>query len=142
MIAVIIIGHQALYWGYKRMLLLCLAGSALLFLPQALTGNVINLIGVRFLQGLFLGGLLPMANALISTNVTPVERGSAFGFTSSAFFFGIFVGPLAAGLWTAFFSLTSVFYAAGLLLFLCFVGALWGIKETSVRVNLKADHPG
>jgi DHA1 family multidrug resistance protein-like MFS transporter len=117
-IAAAVLGRFAPFWGYKQCLLVCLMGTAMFCIPQALIGHVIPLIALRFCQGLFLGGLLPMANSLIGLLVPTEKRGSVYGLTSSAFFLGNFSGPLVAGLWTALFGLRSIFYAASLLLLL------------------------
>ncbi|GAF25524.1 permeases of the major facilitator superfamily [Moorella thermoacetica Y72] len=125
-IAVTILGRQAHYWGYKRCLMACLAGSALLCLPQALVARVMPLIALRFLQGLFLGGLLPMANSLIGLFTSPEKRGRVYGLTQSAFFLGNFSGPLAGGFWAALFGLRSVFYVTTIILLL---NLLWVWRE-------------
>lgn len=139
-IAATVLGRFAPFWGYKHCLLACLAGTALFFIPQALIGHVIPLIILRFCQGLFLGGLLPMANSLVGLLITPEKRGSVYGLTSSAFFLGNFSGPLVGGLWTALFGLRSIFYAASLLLLLNLFWVWWKVQEpqkTIVKVTLK-----
>lgn len=128
-IAATLLGRLAPYWGYKFCLLVCLAGTALFCFPQALISHPYPLIGLRFCQGFFLGGLLPMANSLIGLFVTPEKRGSVYGLTSSAFFLGNFAGPLAGGLWTALFGLHFVFYAASILLVLNFLWVWWKVQE-------------
>ncbi|WP_406677134.1 MFS transporter [Neomoorella carbonis] len=137
-IAVTILGRHAHYWGYKRCLLTCLAGSALFYFPQALISQVFPLIGLRFLQGLFLGGLLPMANSLIGL-FTPLEkRGRVYGLTQSAFFLGNFSGPLAGGFWAAFFGLRSVFFAAGILLMLNFIWVWREVREPQAALKISS----
>ncbi|BCV22878.1 MFS transporter [Moorella sp. Hama-1] len=128
-IAVTILGRQASCWGYKRCLMVCLAGSALFCLPQALISRVLPLIALRFLQGLFLGGLLPMANSLIGLFTPPEKRGRVYGLTQSAFFLGNFSGPLASGFWAALFGLRSVFYATTIILLLNLIWVWREIRE-------------
>lgn len=132
-IAVAILSRQAPYWGYKRSLLVCLAGSALFYFPQALMGQVLPLIGLRFLQGLFLGGLLPMANSLIGLFTPPEKRGRVFGLTQSAFFLGNFSGPLAGGFWAALFGLRSVFYVTSFILLLNLLWVWRKVREPQKR---------
>lgn len=129
------LGRYAPYWGYKRCLLACLAGSALFCFPQALSGHIAPLIGLRFVQGLFLGGLLPMSNSLIGLFVPPEKRGSVYGLTSSAFFLGNFSGPLAGGLWTALFGLRFVFYVASILLALNFFWVWSKVREPQTAIK-------
>ncbi|MDN5343947.1 MAG: transporter, family, multidrug resistance protein [Clostridia bacterium] len=137
-VTVTILGRHAPYWGYKRCLLACLAGSALFYIPQAFTSQVASLIGLRFLQGLFLGGLLPMANSLIGLFTPPDRRGRVYGLTQSAFFLGNFSGPLAGGFWAALFGLRSVFYVAALLLFFNLIWVWREVREPRSRLAAKS----
>ncbi|MGB9662055.1 MAG: MFS transporter [Moorellaceae bacterium] len=121
-----VMGYLAPRWGYKRLLVVNLCSSALLYIPQALITNIWSLIFLRFVQGFFLGGLLPCANSLIALFTPAEKRGSVYGLTSSAFFFGNSLGPLTAGFCSAHFGLESVFYVGtGLLLF----NLLWVLVE-------------
>ena len=59
--------------GYRRVLLISLCGVAALTIPQAFASTIGAFIGLRFGVGLFLGGVLPTANALIG-RIFPRER--------------------------------------------------------------------
>src|ERR1700730_8437355 len=83
--------------GYRRVLLICLAGGTLTTLPQAFTDNYWLFTAERFAVGLFIGGLLPAANALVGRLVSRAERGAVYGMTSSAMFLGNSAGPLLGG---------------------------------------------
>ncbi|MBC7342076.1 MAG: MFS transporter [Clostridia bacterium] len=124
--AVAYLGRRMVLFGYKKVIWVCLVGAALTYVPQALVSNVWHLAALRFIQGLFLGGLLPAANTLIGYQVSPEQRGRVYGFTSSAFFLGNFAGPLFGGLLAAWLGISAVFYAsAGLVL----INALWVTRE-------------
>ncbi|MDN5347833.1 MAG: transporter, family, multidrug resistance protein [Clostridia bacterium] len=125
-ITVTVLGRYANTWGYKRSLLICLAGAAVFALPQAFATQAWQLIILRFCQGLFIGGMIPMANSLIALFTPPEKRGSVYGLTSSAFFFGNFLGPLIGGFQAALLGIRSIFYLATGLLMLNF---LWVLKE-------------
>lgn len=127
-LAVAYLGRRMVLFGYKKVIWVCLVGAALSYIPQALVDDVWHLVAFRFIQGLFLGGLLPAANTLIGYQVPPERRGRVYGFTSSAFFLGNFVGPLFGGLLAAGWGIRAVFYvSAGLVL----VNALWVSREVS-----------
>ncbi len=95
--------------GYRRVLLISLAGVAAFTLPQAFARNVGTFIALRFGVGAFLGGVLPTANALIGRMFASERRGQVYGVTSSATFLGMFVGPAAGGAIASRFGFPAVF---------------------------------
>ena len=117
MIAVPLLGKHADEIGYRRVLLICLAGATLTSLPQAFTGSYWVFALERFGVGLFIGAIVPTANALIGRMVSRGDRGTVYGMTSSATFLGNSLGPLTGGAIAASFGLRWVFLiTAGLLL--------------------------
>ena len=78
-------------------------------LPQAFTNSYWGFTAQRFAVGLFIGGILPTANALIGRLVPRAERGTVYGFTASAMFLGNSMGPLTGGAVAAAFGLRWVF---------------------------------
>src|SRR5580704_7252885 len=103
------LGNRSDRIGYRRVLLICLAGGTLTTLPQAFTDNYWLFTAERFAVGLFIGGLLPAANALVGRLVSRAERGAVYGMTSSAMFLGNSAGPLLGGAIAASFGLHWVF---------------------------------
>lgn len=69
--------------GAHRILTYALIGAALFLIPQAFVTSVWQLIVVRFLMGVFMGGLLPSVNALIRSYTPDGKESRAFGFNSS-----------------------------------------------------------
>ncbi len=76
--------------GYRRVLTICMTGAGLFYLPQALAPNIWVFVASRFGLGMFIGGILPTANALIGRMAPADKRGQIYGFTSSATFLGSF----------------------------------------------------
>ncbi len=115
------LGNRSDRIGYRRVLLICLAGGTLTTLPQAFTDNYWLFTAERFAVGLFIGGLLPAANALVGRLVSRAERGAVYGMTSSAMFLGNSAGPLLGGAIAAslglhwVFLMTAIVMAANLL---------------------------
>jgi DHA1 family multidrug resistance protein-like MFS transporter len=112
------LGRRSDEIGHRRVLLISLTGTALTTLPQMLTHNIIEFVSLRFGLGLFLGGILPSANAIIGKVARPETRGQTYGFTSTAQFFGRFAGPLLGSSVAALFGIRAVFALIGLLMLL------------------------
>jgi DHA1 family multidrug resistance protein-like MFS transporter len=102
--------------GYRRVLLISLFGAAIATLPQALVGSYWQFLALRFALGLFVGGILPTANALVGRLTTMSQQGLAYGITASATFLGSFLGPFSGGTIAATIGMRSVFIFTGCLL--------------------------
>ncbi len=114
------LGKRSDVLGYRRVLLISLLGAAIFTIPQAFTHSIGEFLALRFGVGMFLGGILPTANALIGRLFAAQQRGQVFGITSSAMFLGMFLGPLSGGLIAARFGFPAVFLTIGAcLLFNC-----------------------
>src|SRR5258708_34493502 len=75
------LGNRSDRIGYRRVLLISLLGATLTTLPQAFTDNYWLFTAERFAVGLFIGGLLPTANALVGRLVPRSDRGTIYGMT-------------------------------------------------------------
>jgi DHA1 family multidrug resistance protein-like MFS transporter len=116
MIAVPLLGKHSDEIGYRRVLLICLTGATLTSFPQAFADSFWAFTAERFGVGLFIGGILPTANALIGRMVSRAERGTVYGMTASATFLGNSLGPLTGGAIAASFGLRWVFLITAALL--------------------------
>jgi MFS transporter, DHA1 family, multidrug resistance protein len=101
--------------GYRRVLLISLCGVACFTIPQAFAAGIGAFIALRFGVGMFLGGVLPTANALIGRLFPLERRGQVYGITASATFLGMFSGPLLGGAVAARFGFAAVFLVIGAL---------------------------
>jgi DHA1 family multidrug resistance protein-like MFS transporter len=110
------LGKRSDVIGYRRVLLICLTGAVLTSAPQIFVGSYWAFVAERFAVGLFIGGILPTANALIGRNVARADRGSIYGMTASATFLGNSLGPLTGGAIAASLGLRWVFAVTTLLL--------------------------
>jgi DHA1 family multidrug resistance protein-like MFS transporter len=97
-------------------LLIALTGAAAFTLPQALVSNIWEFVALRFGVGVFLGGILPSANAIIGRIAKPETRGQVYGFTATAQFLGRFVGPLLGSTIAAAFGIPATFAVIGTLM--------------------------
>lgn len=121
-IAVPLLGRAGDRLGEKGVLLLALAGAALATAPQAMAGSYPAFVAERFGLGLFVGSIVPVANALIAKTAPESERGLTLGITSSAYFLGNSLGPATGGVVAAYVGLPWVFVLTTCLLL---TGAVW-----------------
>jgi MFS transporter, DHA1 family, multidrug resistance protein len=123
------LGNRSDRIGYRRVLLISLLGSTLTTLPQAFTTNYWVFTAERFAVGLFIGGLLPTANALVGRLVPRSDRGTIYGMTSSAMFMGNSLGPLLGGFLAAGLGLSWVFLMTGAVLALNLIWVYYRVPE-------------
>lgn len=115
-VAVPFLGRRSDRIGHRRTLMICLAGATLFTLPQALPLGYVAFVLERFGLGLFVGGILPAANALVGRLAVASHRGFVFGLTASATFMGNSLGPFTGGAVAATFGIQWVFVVTAVLL--------------------------
>jgi len=116
------LGQLADRVGHWNVIIGCLAISAVLLVPQAFVSSGWQLVGLRFLMGLSLGGLLPCIASVIRHNVPEGSAGSMLGYSISAQYTGQVAGPLLGGFVGGHFGMPTVFLATCVLMAF---GALW-----------------
>ena len=123
------LGNRSDIIGYRKVLLISLLGATLATLPQIFVDNYWAFVAERFAVGLFIGGILPTANALIGRSVPRERRGAVYGMTASATFLGNSLGPLTGGLISASFGIRWVFALTTLFLAANLVWVWWKVEE-------------
>lgn len=118
MIASPLLGKFSDKVGAQRILIYALAGAALTLIPQAFVTTVWQLITVRFLMGIFMGGLLPSVNALIRSYTPDGMESRSFGFNSSTLALGNLIGAAAGGLFSGYIGIEGLFIIGGILMLL------------------------
>ncbi|ASS64843.1 MULTISPECIES: MFS transporter [unclassified Paenibacillus] len=103
--------------GQTKVLAVSLLGAAAMFIPQAFAGSVWDLLIVRFLLGLFLGGLIPSVNALIRVYTPEGKESRAYSLNSSTLALGNMLGPIAGGLLSGVIGIEGIFLLSSVLLF-------------------------
>lgn len=91
------LGRLADRIGHWNVITACLAVAAVLLVPQAFVTAAWQLVLLRFLMGLALGGLLPCIAAVIRHNVPEGMAGRMLGYSVSAQYAGQVAGPLIGG---------------------------------------------
>ena len=121
--------------GHGKVLTICLILSIVFFIPQAFVTNIWQLVFLRFLYGLQVGGLIPCMTAYIRQLAPLSVQGEILGYNQSFRFLGNVIGPVLGGLLSGYFGISFVFYFASSL-FLVGLGILWfALKAEEVTVK-------
>jgi MFS family permease len=123
------LGRLADRIGHWNVIIGCLAVSAVLLIPQAFVTQSWQLVALRFLMGLSLGGLLPCIASVIRHNVPERVAGAMLGYSTSAQYVGQVAGPLAGGFVGGHFGMRSVFLGT------CVLMALGAVYNRVVLVR-------
>jgi DHA1 family multidrug resistance protein-like MFS transporter len=125
--------------GYRRLLIFMALGAGLIYIPQALVVTVVQLMVLRGILGIFDGGLLPSANAMIASSTPTDQRsqhaahGTTYGLVYLANGLGFALGPLAGGLIAATLGLRNVFFVTAAILLLIGAYLPFGVKDPAKR---------
>ncbi|ONG54023.1 MFS transporter [Pseudoroseomonas deserti] len=111
------LGRLADRIGSWNLITICLLACGLLLIPQAFVTESWQLIGLRFLMGLSLAGLLPAIAATIRHKVPQGAAGTILGYNTSAQYAGQVLGPLAGGFVGGHVGMQAVFLATALIMF-------------------------
>lgn len=120
--------------GHWNVVVGALAVAALLLVPQAFVTAGWQLIVLRFLMGLALGGLLPSITSVIRHNVPDGVGGNVLGYSISAQYAGQVVGPLLGGFVGGHIGMPAVFLGTAALLA---GGAAWNRLAQTRHGNLQ-----
>jgi MFS family permease len=113
------LGRLADRVGHGRVLVYGLIACALLLIPQAFISEAWQLVVLRFLMGMALGGLMPCVTALIRHSVPQSQVGKMLGYSTSAQYVGQVSGPLFGGFIGGAFGMRPVFLATCVIMALC-----------------------
>jgi MFS family permease len=80
-----------------------------LLIPQAFVTAGWQLVALRFLMGMALGGLLPCVASVIRHSVPQTIAGKMLGYSTSAQYAGQVLGPLLGGFVGGHFGMRAVF---------------------------------
>ncbi|MCL6454893.1 MAG: multidrug efflux MFS transporter [Alicyclobacillus sp.] len=108
--------------GAQKVLLVALVVAGLLFIPQAFVHTPWQLMGLRFLLGIAMAGLLPSVNTLVKRSAPNEIAGRVFGYNQSFQYLGNLGGSILGGQMAAALGIQSVFFSTAFLLLL---NAVW-----------------
>ncbi|KHF40802.1 MFS transporter [Halalkalibacter okhensis] len=102
--------------GAQHVLIYSMLGVALFSIPQAFVTDVWQLICLRFLIGLCLGGLLPAVNTLIRLHAPMGMESRTYGFSNSAMYLGTMLGPTLGGMVVSAVGIRGLFFVCAFVL--------------------------
>ena len=91
-----ILGRISDIYGRKKILILCLIGSAISYLFLYFATNFILVLFARSVAGLF-GSTTAIANAYITESTSSANRSKGMGLIGAAFGLGLVFGPVIGG---------------------------------------------
>lgn len=115
--------------GHRVILPVCLLGAAVSYFPQALVQQTWHLLVLRMLLGVFLGGLMPSANALLAGLAPRARRGAVFGLAGTATALANAVGPLSGAGIATHLGMRAVFVGTGVLFAFGFLWVSLGLRR-------------
>ncbi len=126
------IGKLADRIGHWKVVIGCLGASAVLLVPQAFVTNEWQLMVLRFLMGIALGGLLPCIAAIIRHCVPDNVAGRMLGYSTSSQYVGQVLGPLTGGYLGGHFGMSIVFIVTSVLMAGCAL-MMWGMRPMAIE---------
>jgi MFS transporter, DHA1 family, multidrug resistance protein len=126
--------------GYEKVLSFLLVFASILIIPQALVTELWQLVLLRFLFGISIGGLIPCITAYIRQEAPVSMQGEVLGYNQSFRFLGNVIGPVLGGTLSGFIGISSVFYVTGALFLGAFGLLWWSIQHSEVDGHVNQDY--
>lgn len=104
--------------GYIKILIALLFFAGIVYMPGAFVTNIWQLVILRFLLGVSIGGIVPLRIAYIRQEAPLSMQGEVLGYNTSLRFLGNIIGPALGGLIAAIWGFSSVFFVTSILLIL------------------------
>jgi MFS family permease len=131
------VGRLADRIGHQKVIVACLALCGVLLIPQIFVTSGTQLVVLRFLMGLALGGLLPAITSVVRHSVPDHAAGYILGYATSAQYIGQVTGPLAGGFIAAHAGMRSVFVMTSVLMFAGAGFNAWVVRRRNEAVRLR-----
>jgi MFS transporter, DHA1 family, multidrug resistance protein len=122
--------------GYVKILITLLFMAAIVYLPGGFVTSIWQLVIIRFLLGIAIGGIVPVRVAYIRQEAPISMQGEVLGYNTSLRFLGNVIGPVMGGMVAGYFGFSAEFIITSLLLlisgFLLFIS-----MQRSPKLNLE-----
>jgi MFS family permease len=97
-VAAVVAGRVAERTGFRRALIVATLFAGLAYIPVAAADDLLPLMALMAVVGVFSGAMIPLVTALIGASAPEGKQGSAFGLVGSAQALSFAVAPLLGGL--------------------------------------------
>jgi MFS transporter, ACS family, hexuronate transporter len=128
----------------KLMLLICVVAFSLASVLSGFAGGLITLMAARLLMGIAEGGIMPITQTLIATEVPHEHRGLAQGITQNfgANLIANTLGPLVIVWMATHYGWRNAFYLAAIPGFLMAILISWLVREPKVQAAAQTREAG
>jgi len=110
--------------GYRRVLVVCTLGAAVIFVPQAFVSNAWQLLALQGLMGFVMSGVLASISALMANLAPKGREGAVYGVDASVASLANVAGPMLGSTIAVWFGLRAPFLLAAGVFFLA-AGVAW-----------------
>src|SRR5699024_10523954 len=104
--------------GYTKIMIALLFMAGLVYFLGAFVTSIWQLVVLRFLLGIAIGGIVPTRIAYIRQEAPISMQGEVLGYNTSLRFLGNIIGPALGGALAGFLGISSVFFVTSALLLL------------------------
>ncbi len=128
--------------GYVKVMIFLLFMAGIVYFPGAFVTSIWQLIILRFLLGISIGGIIPVRIAYIRQEAPISMQGEVLGYNTSLRFFGNIIGPALGGMLSGLFGFSAVFFVTSGLLILSGMITLiaWYKHEHGSKRHRKRSH--
>lgn len=120
--------------GYVKVIIILLFLVGIVYFPLAFVTGFGQLLILRFLIGLTLGGIDPVRVAYIRDRAPIEMQGEVLGYNTSLRFLGNMIGPALGGFVASFFGFSGVFFVtSGLLIVAGVITLITFMKKKSIQ---------
>jgi DHA1 family multidrug resistance protein-like MFS transporter len=125
----VVAGNLADRFGRKQVLIISSLAVGILYAPQAAVTTFWQLLILRGLMGIFVGGIMPAANAIIAELIPEGRKGTAYGLVSAASSMGFAVGPITGSIIAAALDIRGIFLLTSATLLLAAFWTWWAVDK-------------
>jgi MFS transporter, DHA1 family, multidrug resistance protein len=115
--------------GYIKILIALLFIAAIVYLPGGFVTNFWQLVIIRFILGIAIGGIIPVRVAYIRQEAPIAMQGEVLGYNTSLRFLGNVFGPMMGGMVAGYFGFSAVFVITSLLLLISGVALFLSMQK-------------